>query len=109
MLVACGGVLGSSDDDDPPTPPAPDAGPDVAADVPIVGEDVVAPRTPTTIGVFRSSLNLFYLRYANEPGIADRTISIVISLPSGAAIELAHASQAGVAAALLRAWEKALC
>lgn len=74
MLVACGGVLGSSDDDDPPTPPAPDAGPDVAADVPIVGEDVVAPRTPTTIGVFRSSLNLFYLRYANEPGIADRTI-----------------------------------
>ena len=36
-------------------------------------------------------------------------LPLVVRLPSGAAIELANASQAGVAAALLRAWEKALC
>lgn len=35
--------------------------------------------------------------------------TLVVRLPSGAAIELANASQAGVAAALLRAWEKAPC
>lgn len=35
--------------------------------------------------------------------------AVVVRLPSGAAIELANASQAGVAAALLRAWEKAPC
>ena len=35
--------------------------------------------------------------------------ALVVRLPSGAAIELANASQAGVAAALLRAWEKAPC
>ena len=35
--------------------------------------------------------------------------TVVVRLPSGAAIELANASQAGVAAALLRAWEKAPC
>lgn len=34
---------------------------------------------------------------------------VVVRLPSGAAMELANASQAGVAAALLRAWEKAPC
>lgn len=34
---------------------------------------------------------------------------LVVRLPSGAAIELANTSQADVAAALLRAWEKALC
>jgi hypothetical protein len=34
---------------------------------------------------------------------------LVVRLPSGVAIELSHASQAGVAAALLRAWEKASC
>jgi hypothetical protein len=34
---------------------------------------------------------------------------LVVRLPSGAAIELAHASQTSVAAALLRAWEKAAC
>ena len=36
-------------------------------------------------------------------------LPLVVRLPSGAAIELANASQAGVAAALLRAWEKAPC
>jgi hypothetical protein len=36
-------------------------------------------------------------------------LPLLIRLPSGAAIELASASQAGVAAALLRAWEKAPC
>jgi hypothetical protein len=35
--------------------------------------------------------------------------ALVVRLPSGAAIELANASQAGVAAALLRAWEKVPC
>jgi transposase-like protein len=35
--------------------------------------------------------------------------TLVVRLPSGAAIELANASQAGVAAALLRAWEKTAC
>ena len=35
--------------------------------------------------------------------------TLVVRLPSGAAIELANAAQAGVAAALLRAWEKAPC
>jgi hypothetical protein len=35
--------------------------------------------------------------------------ALVVRLPSGAAIELANASQAAVAAALLRAWEKAPC
>src|ERR1051325_5167831 len=35
--------------------------------------------------------------------------TLIVRLPSGAAIELAHASQASVAAALLRAWEKAPC
>ena len=35
--------------------------------------------------------------------------ALMVRLPSGAAIELANASQAGVAAALLRAWEKAPC
>jgi hypothetical protein len=35
--------------------------------------------------------------------------ALVVRLPSGASIELANASQAGVAAALLRAWEKAPC
>lgn len=34
---------------------------------------------------------------------------LTVRLPSGAALELAHASQAAVAAALLRAWEKASC
>ena len=34
---------------------------------------------------------------------------VVIRLPSGAAIEVAHASQASVAAAVLRAWEKSAC
>lgn len=42
--------------------------------------------------------------HVSTPGSA-----LIVRLPSGAAIELAHASQAGVAAALLRAWEKALC
>jgi transposase-like protein len=36
-------------------------------------------------------------------------LPLVVRLPSGVAIELSHASQAGVAAALLRAWEKAPC
>jgi transposase-like protein len=35
--------------------------------------------------------------------------AVVVRLPSGAAIEIAHASQAAVAAALLRAWEKNAC
>lgn len=35
--------------------------------------------------------------------------AVMIRLPSGAAIELAHASQASVAAAFLRAWEKSAC
>jgi transposase-like protein len=35
--------------------------------------------------------------------------ALVVRLPSGAAIELANTSQAGIAAALLRAWEKASC
>ena len=35
--------------------------------------------------------------------------TLMVRLPSGVAIELAHLSQAPVAAALLRAWEKALC
>jgi transposase-like protein len=35
--------------------------------------------------------------------------ALMVRLPSGAAIELAHVSQASVAAALLRAWEKAPC
>lgn len=35
--------------------------------------------------------------------------TLIVRLPSGAAIELAHVSQASVAAALLRAWEKASC
>jgi transposase len=35
--------------------------------------------------------------------------ALVVRLPSGAAIEVANAAQAGVAAALLRAWEKAPC
>jgi hypothetical protein len=34
---------------------------------------------------------------------------LVVRLPSGAAIELVHVSQASVAAVLLRAWEKAAC
>lgn len=34
---------------------------------------------------------------------------LIVRLPSGAAIELASASQASAAAALLRAWEKAPC
>lgn len=34
---------------------------------------------------------------------------LVVRLPSGAAMEVAHASQTSVAAALLRAWEKAAC
>jgi transposase-like protein len=34
---------------------------------------------------------------------------LIVRLPSGAAIELTHASQASVAATLLRAWEKASC
>lgn len=34
---------------------------------------------------------------------------LVVRMPSGVAIELSHASQAGVTAALLRAWEKAPC
>ena len=41
---------------------------------------------------------------ASAPGAA-----LVVRLPSGAAIELANASQAAMAAALLRAWEKAPC
>jgi hypothetical protein len=35
--------------------------------------------------------------------------TLLVRLRSGAAIELTNASQAGVAAALLRAWEKAPC
>ena len=35
--------------------------------------------------------------------------TLLVRLPSGASIELAHVSQAPVAAALLRAWEKAPC
>ena len=35
--------------------------------------------------------------------------AVVVRLPSGAAIELATAAQASIAAALLRAWEKAPC
>ena len=35
--------------------------------------------------------------------------ALVVRLPSGAAIELKNASQVGVAAALLRAWEKTPC
>jgi hypothetical protein len=35
--------------------------------------------------------------------------SLIVRLPSGAAIELVNVSQAPVAAALLRAWEKAPC
>jgi len=35
--------------------------------------------------------------------------ALVVRLPSGAAIELAHVSQASLAAALLRAWEKSPC
>jgi len=34
---------------------------------------------------------------------------LIVRLPSGAAIEVAHASQAAVAAAFLRAWEKSAC
>lgn len=75
-LVACGGVLGSSEDDPPPAPPPADAGPDIAPDVPIVGEDVVAPRTPSTIGVYQPAGRHFALRYANAPGAADRVIDV---------------------------------
>jgi hypothetical protein len=42
--------------------------------------------------------------HASTPGS-----TLVVRLPSGAAMELAHASQAAVAAALLRAWEKTAC
>lgn len=35
--------------------------------------------------------------------------TLLVRLPSGAAIELAHVSQSPMAAALLRAWEKAPC
>lgn len=35
--------------------------------------------------------------------------ALIVRLPSGAVIELAHASQASVAAALLRVWEKTTC
>lgn len=73
--VACGGVLGSDDDDPPPTP-SPDAGADVTPDVPMVGEDVVAPRAPATIGVYQPNGRRFALRFANEPGIADRVIDV---------------------------------
>jgi transposase-like protein len=41
---------------------------------------------------------------ASAPGSA-----LVVRLPSGAAIELANASHAAMAAAFLRAWEKAPC
>jgi hypothetical protein len=41
---------------------------------------------------------------ASSPGF-----TLIVRLPSGAAIELAHASQAVTAAALLRAWEKSAC
>ncbi len=41
---------------------------------------------------------------ASAPGLP-----VVVRLPSGAVIELANASQANVAAALLRAWEKTPC
>jgi hypothetical protein len=34
---------------------------------------------------------------------------VLVRLPSGPVIELTHASQATIAGALLRAWEKALC
>lgn len=37
------------------------------------------------------------------------TDSLVVRLPSGATMEVAHAAQASVAASLLRAWEKASC
>jgi transposase-like protein len=37
------------------------------------------------------------------------TPTLVVRLPSGAAMELSNASQAPMAAALLRAWEKASC
>jgi transposase-like protein len=36
-------------------------------------------------------------------------LPVFVRLPSGVAIELAHASQAAIAAAFLRAWEKAPC
>jgi transposase-like protein len=35
--------------------------------------------------------------------------ALVVRLPSGAAIELAHVTQASMAAVLLRAWEKTAC
>jgi len=35
--------------------------------------------------------------------------TLIVRLPSGVVMELSHASQAGVAAALLRAWEKTPC
>jgi transposase-like protein len=40
-------------------------------------------------------------------GISSATL--IVRLPSGAALELAHVSQAPMAAALLRAWEKSPC
>ena len=44
--------------------------------------------------------------HASDPVLIS---SLIVRLPSGAAIELANASQAPMAAALLRAWEKASC
>ena len=38
-----------------------------------------------------------------------KTSALLIRLPSGAAVELAHLSQVSLAAALLRAWEKTAC
>lgn len=35
--------------------------------------------------------------------------AVLVRLPSGAAIEVAHCSQASLAATLLRAWEKSAC
>ena len=45
---------------------------------------------------------------AQKAGLACAS-TLIVRLPSGAAVELSHGSQVGVAAALLRAWEKALC
>jgi hypothetical protein len=45
----------------------------------------------------------------DKASVSASGLPLVVRLPSGAAMELANASQAGVAAALLRVWEKAPC
>lgn len=44
-----------------------------------------------------------------QAALGAQDTGLLVRLPSGAVIELTHASHAPIAGALLRAWEKALC